>query len=319
VDISDVSRSLVASTSSSRYTERNIWVDEVAGYPYSVQVQVPESKMNSKDEIAAIPLLRNNNRPVLGDIATLTETTTYGELDNLGAMPTLTVTANLKDTDLGKAADAVQKAIQNLGKLPRGLNVELIGLNSTLKDTLSNLQNGLLVAIVVIFLMLAANFQSFKVSGVVLVTAPAVLVGSLLLLLFWGSTLNLQSYMGMIMSVGVSISNAVLLITNAEQLRKANGDAILSAKEAAGLRLRPIIMTALAMVVGMIPMALASDQSAPLGRAVIGGLIASTFAALFVLPLAFAWVQGKASTQSVSLDPEDAESLHFSPDASPKI
>jgi len=127
--------------------------------------------------------------------------------------------------------------------------------------------------------------------------------------------LNLQSYMGMIMSVGVSIANSVLLITNAEHLRMHNGDAMLSAKESAALRMRPILMTSVAMVAGMIPMATGwgegGDQAAPLGRAVIGGLIASTFAALFILPLVFSWVQGKASTKSVSLDPEDEESIHY--------
>jgi multidrug efflux pump subunit AcrB len=130
-----------------------------------------------------------------------------------------------------------------------------------------------------------------------------------------GATLNLQSYMGMIMSVGVSISNAVLLITQAETHRLQNGDAIESAKEAAAVRIRPIVMTALAMVVGMIPMAIglgeAGDQSAPLGRAVIGGLIASTFAALLILPLTFAWAQKKSGVQSISLDPEDKESIHY--------
>jgi len=161
--------------------------------------------------------------------------------------------------------------------------------------------------------MLAANFQSFKMSFVVLSTVPAVLFGSLFLVKITGATLNLQSYMGMIMSVGVSISNAVLLVTNAEQLRSHNGDALRSAREAAALRLRPIVMTALAMVVGMIPMASglgeAGDQSSPLGRAVVGGLIASTFAALFILPMAFAWGQGKATTRSVSLVPEGLEDL----------
>jgi len=165
--------------------------------------------------------------------------------------------------------------------------------------------------------MLAANYQSFKVSAIVLTTVPAVLLGSLSLLMLCGSTLNLQSYMGMIMSVGVSISNAVLVITNAEQLRMNNGNAILSAKEAASLRFRPIVMTAAAMIVGMVPMALgigeAGDQSSPLGRAVIGGLFLSTFAALFILPLVFAWGQTKASTASVSLDPEDEQSLHYVP------
>ena len=229
----------------------------------------------------------------------------------------MTVTANLFKKDLGTASDDVNKAIGDLGKLPRGINVELIGLSNTLHETLDSLQSGLVVAIIVIFLMLAANFQSFKVSAIVLTTAPAVLLGSLGLLILCGSTLNLQSYMGMIMSVGVSISNAVLLITNAEQLRMHNGDAMLSAKEAAALRLRPIVMTAAAMVVGMVPMALgigeAGDQSSPLGRAVIGGLVLSTFAALFILPLVFAWGQGKASTASVSLDPEDEESSHYIP------
>ena len=317
VDITDVSRSLIASTSSSRYTEKNTWIDEKGGYTYGVQVEVPENKMKSKDDLGEIPLLKNSSRPLLGDIATFSVDSTYGEIDNLGALPVLTVTANLYKKDLGTASKDVNKVIEDLGKLPRGITVELIGLSNTLNETLDSLQSGLVVAIIVIFLMLAANFQSFKVSAIVLTTAPAVLLGSLALLMLTGSTLNLQSYMGMIMSVGVSISNAVLLITNAEQLRMHNGDAMLSAKEAAALRLRPIVMTAAAMVVGMIPMALgigeAGDQSSPLGRAVIGGLVSSTFAVLFILPLVFAWGQGKTSTASVSLDPEDENSSHYIP------
>jgi multidrug efflux pump subunit AcrB len=315
LDMSDVTNSMIAATSSSRLTEKNIWIDEHNHYSYNVQVQVPENQMTSVNDINEIPLLRNNSRPNLGDVATITPETVYGEDDNLGALPVLSVTANLSNKDLGTASADVQKAIDNLGVLPRGLKVERIGMTQTLTDTLDSLQSGLLIAVIVIFLMLAANFQSFKVSAVVLVTVPAVLVGSLSLLLLCGSTLNLQSYMGMIMSVGVSISNAVLLITNAEEIRKVNANAILSAKEAAALRLRPILMTALAMVAGMIPMASglgeAGDQSSPLGRAVIGGLIASTFAALLILPLAFAWGQGKATTQSVSLDPEDTESSNY--------
>jgi multidrug efflux pump subunit AcrB len=315
VTIDDVSRSIVASTSSSRYTEKNIWIDENSNNSYNVQVQVPENKMKSVADIGEIPLLKNADRPVLGDVATITPDTTYGENDDLGAIPVLSVTANLYNKDLGAASVDVQKAIAALGPLPRGLTVEPIGMTQTLTETLDSLQSGLLVAIIVIFLMLAANFQSFKVSAVVLATVPAVILGSLVLLVVTGSTLNLQSYMGIIMSVGVSISNAVLLITNAEQLRLHNGDALKSAREAAALRLRPIMMTAMAMVVGMIPMASglgeAGDQSAPLGRAVVGGLIASTFAALFILPLTFAWGQGKASIKSVSLEADDEESRAY--------
>lgn len=317
VDMNDVSRSLIASTSSSRYTEKNTWIDEKAGLSYNVQVQVPLNNMSSKNDINEIPLLKNSVRPVLGDVAVITPSETHGENDNLGAMPYISVTANIDHTDLGTATKDVQNVITGLGELPRGLFIEPIGLSKVLVETMKSLQSGLLVAVVVIFLMLAANFQSFRVSMVVLTTVPAVVLGALLMLLATGSTLNLQSYMGIIMSVGVSIANAVLLITNAEQLRRKNGNALQSAREAASLRLRPIIMTSVAMIAGMLPMAIghgeAGEQVSPLGRAVIGGLLFSTFAVLIILPLIFAWAQGNATTQSVSLDPEDEESKFYVP------
>jgi multidrug efflux pump subunit AcrB len=315
VDMNDISKSLIAATSSSRYTDKNIWVDERGGFAYSVQVQVPLNQMKSEEDINSIPLLRNSNRPVLGDVATITQGTTYGENDNLGAIPFLTVTANVYDTDLGTAQEDVNTAIESLGELPRGLFIEPIGLGKVLEETLTSLQGGLLVAVVVIFLMLAANFQSFRVSFIVLTAVPAVVLGSLLMLLATGSTLNLQSYMGIIMSVGVSIANAVLLVTNAEQIRRRTGDALSAAKEAVTLRLRPIIMTSVAMIAGMLPMAIGhgegGGQVSPLGRAVIGGLLFSTLAVLIILPLIFSWIQGKANIASVSLDPTDHESKHY--------
>ncbi len=317
VDVSDISRSLIASTSSSRYTEKSVWIDERIAQSYSVQVEIPENKMTTTNDIGEIPVMSNAPRPILSDVASIKKDTIYGEIDNVGAIPFLSVTANLHKKDLGTAAADVDKAIKSIGKLPRGLSVETKGLTQVLTETLDSLQAGLLTAIVVIFLMLAANFQSFKVSLVVLSTVPAVLLGSLLILIMTHSTLNLQSYMGMIMSVGVSVSNSVLMITNAEHLRRHSGNALDAAREAAALRLRPILMTSVAMVVGMIPMASGlgegGDQAAPLGRAVIGGLVASTFATLFILPLVFAWVQNKTTTQSVSLDPEDKESKHYIP------
>ncbi|WP_441737542.1 efflux RND transporter permease subunit [Flavobacterium sp. W20_MBD1_R3] len=315
IDMNDISRSLIASTSSSQYTEKNIWIDEKAGFAYNVQVQVPLNKMKSQNDLKEIPLLKNASRPVLSDVATITPSFTYGENDNIGAMPYISVTANIDHVDLGTASKVVQQSIDSLGELPRGLFIEQIGLSTVLKETMISLQTGLLIAIMVIFLMLAANFQSFKISLVILTTVPAVVLGSLLLLVSTGSTLNLQSYMGIIMSVGVSIANAVLLITNAEQLRKNNGNALQSARDAASLRLRPIIMTSIAMIAGMLPMAIGhgegGDQISPLGRAVIGGLVFSTFTVLLVLPLIFAWAMGKTPVHSLSLDPEDKESQHY--------
>jgi multidrug efflux pump subunit AcrB len=142
----------------------------------------------------------------------------------------------------------------------------------------------------------------------VLCTIPAVLLGSIVILLLTGATLNLQSYMGIIMSTGVSVANAILIVTNAERLRiEYNNDAVKAAAVSASVRLRPILMTSLAMIAGMIPMASglgeAGDQTAPLGRAVIGGLIASTFAALFIVPQCYAWLMKKSSLQSPSLLP----------------
>jgi multidrug efflux pump subunit AcrB len=204
----------------------------------------------------------------------------------------------------------VQKAVNDLGTPPKVLIAQVRGMSSLLTETLGSLQTGLLVAVAVILLLLAANYQSFGLSISVLATVPAVILGAMLLLLATGSTLNLQSYMGIIMAVGVSVANAILIVTNAETLRLEYKNPFKAATVAAGIRLRPILMTSLAMIAGMIPMASgmgeAGDQSAPLGRAVIGGLAASTFAALFIVPLVYGWIQQKSTLKSVSLLPEDS-------------
>lgn len=315
IDAQDIARSLVPITASSRYTSKNMWVGGMMGIAYDVQVQTPQNILTSKDELLNVPLGKNSDRPVLGDVATITPTKVLGESYNLGTMGYTPVTANIHDTDLGRAQKDVQAAIASLGELPKGVNVQISGMVPVLDETMSSLAMGLLIAIIVIFLMLAANFQSFKVSFVILTTVPFVILGSLLLMKVTGSTLNLQSYMGIIMSVGVSIANAVLLISNAETLRMESGNALTAAIQAASLRIRPIIMTTLAMIAGMLPMAIGhgegGDQVAPLGRAVIGGLIASSFSVLLLLPLVFVWIQGKASTQSPSLDPDDENSAHY--------
>lgn len=315
IDAQDIARSLVPITASSRYTSKNMWVGGMMGIAYDVQVQTPQNILNSKDELLNVPLGKNSDRPVLGDVATITPTKVLGESYNLGTMGYTPVTANIHNADLGRAQKDVQAAIASLGELPKGVNIQISGMVPVLDETMSSLALGLLIAIMVIFLMLAANYQSFKVSFVILTTVPFVILGSLLLMKITGSTLNLQSYMGIIMSVGVSIANAVLLISNAETLRMQNGNALSSAIQAASLRIRPIIMTSLAMIAGMLPMAIGhgegGDQVAPLGRAVIGGLIASSFSVLLLLPLVFVWIQGKASTQSPSLDPEDENSTHY--------
>jgi multidrug efflux pump subunit AcrB len=270
---------------------------------------VPEYVMNSMDELKEIPLVNGQSSPTLADVATFKITTTPGEYDRTGPRRFITIGANIYKKDLGTATSDVQKAVKSVGEAPKGLIATIGGMSNLLTDTLSSLQNGLMFAILVIFLLLAANYQSFKLSLTVLVTIPAVILGSITALLLTGSTLNLQSYMGMIMSTGVSVANAILIVTNGESLRLEFKDATRAAVTSASIRLRPILMTSFAMIAGMIPMASgmgeAGEQSAPLGRAVIGGLFASTLAALFILPLVFAWVQDKTTYDAPSLMPEE--------------
>ncbi|MES2331275.1 MAG: efflux RND transporter permease subunit [Bacteroidota bacterium] len=312
LNLPEVARSITDATSSSRFTEKVQWLDTKVAYTYQVQVQVPEYLMNSLEQLQSIPLVKGKVRPVLSDIAQLVIDTLPGEYDRAGPRRFLTVSANIYKKDLGTATSAVQKTIASLGEPPRGLVSEIKGMSSLLTETLDSLQTGLLVAIIVILLLLTANYQSFGVAIAVLSTIPAVLLGAMILLLATGATLNLQSYMGIIMSTGVSVANAILIVTNAESLRLSYRDPFKAATVAASIRLRPILMTSLAMIAGMIPMASglgeAGDQSAPLGRAVIGGLIASTFAALYIVPLVYGWVRQRSSYDSVSLLPEPVNS-----------
>ncbi|RFZ84151.1 efflux RND transporter permease subunit [Mucilaginibacter terrenus] len=316
LNVTDIARSVTASTSSSRFTEKNQWLDEDKQYTYQVQVQIPEYTMNTMDELKEIPLLKGQSTPTLADVANFKMTYAPGEYDRAGPRRFLTVSANINKMDLGTATADVQQALESIGKPPKGLLPELKGMTSLLTETMSSLQSGLGFAVLVIFLLLAANYQSFKLSFTVLSTVPAVILGSLTALLLTGSTLNLQSYMGMIMSTGVSVANAILIVTNGEKLRIEFKDATRASITSAAIRLRPILMTSLAMMAGMIPMASglgeAGEQTAPLGRAVIGGLLASTLAALFILPLVFAWVQDKTSYESPSLMPKENMAIETS-------
>jgi len=307
--VSEVSNSVTASTTSSRFVDKNLWLDENVAYTYQVQVQVPEYRMTDLDELKEIPLIRGKDRPVLADVADFTVTTSPGEFDRTGPRRFVTVSANLYKKDLASASRDIQKIINSLGTPPKGLVIGLTGMSGLLVETLGSLQTGLAFAVLVILMLLSANYESFKLGLTVLTTVPAVLLGSLSILLICGDTLNLESYMGIIMSIGVSVANAILIVTNAEQLRIKYKSAEKAAITAAGLRLRPILMTSFAMIAGMIPMASgigeAGEQTAPLGRAVIGGLAASIFAALFILPLIFTWAQKNTGFKDNSLMPKE--------------
>jgi len=224
----------------------------------------------------------------------------------------VTISANSAGEDLGRVARDVDEAIARAGAPPRGASVSVRGQIAPMRETFRNIAAGLLVAVVVIFLLLAANFQSVRLALVVVSTVPAVLAGVVLILLATRTTVNVQSFMGAIMAIGVAVANAILLVTFAEQARR-RGEAQPSIA-AARARMRPVLMTSAAMIAGMLPMALAIGQgaetTAPLGRAVIGGLAAATMATLLVLPSVYSLLQQSAGRASASLDPDDPESAY---------
>jgi multidrug efflux pump subunit AcrB len=298
-------------TSSSRFTVPNYWADPNSGVAYQIQVQVPQAAMRSKEEAENIPVAHRDHEPVLlRNIASVKEGTTIGQYERYNMQRMITVTANISGADLGNVARQVKEAIASLGDPPAKVSVALRGQVVPMEQMMTGLRSGLLVAVAVIFLLLMANFQSAALAFVVVSTIPAVIAGVAITLWLTNTTLNIQSFMGAIMAVGVAVANAILLVTFAERSRLSRADARSAAVEGARSRLRPILMTSAAMIAGMFPMALglgeSGQQTAPLGRAVVGGLAAATLATLLVLPSVFAIVRASAGTRSASLDPDDA-------------
>ncbi|OFW49616.1 MAG: acriflavin resistance protein [Acidobacteria bacterium RIFCSPLOWO2_12_FULL_68_19] len=317
VTVEDVGRSLVAATSSSRFVTPNYWADPSTGIAYQVQVEVPQHVMSSVEDVINVPVMQNGApRPLLGDVATVSQGTAVGEYTRYNQQRMITLTANVHRADLGTASNEVLAAVSRAGDPPAGVTVSVRGQVAPMQQTLDGLRVGLALAIVAIFLLLAAYFQSLKIALIVIGTIPAVMAGVALGLLLTGSTLNVQSFMGAIMAIGVAVANAILLATFAEQYRQegaaADAAADAAAVRGATSRLRPILMTTFAMIAGMIPVAMGAEQLAPLGRAVIGGLAASTITTLLVLPALFALVQRRAGVVSPSLDPDDLMSRHYS-------
>lgn len=303
-----VGQAVVASTASTRFVTPNYWRDPKSGISYQVQVQVPQQKMTSEAALSAIPVPGTGGEVLLGQLANVRQQTVPGELDRKNGQWLVSVTANLATPDLGLAQRSISAAIRAAGPPPKGVTIEVRGQPAVMSEILSNLEVGLALSVLVMLLLLTANFQSLRLALVTLSTIPAVLAGGLLFLLVTNTSLNLESLMGLIMGIGVALANAILVVTFAERGRRSGLSSFDAGRRAASERLRPVLMTSLAMIAGMIPMALAiggGAETAPLGRAVIGALLAATGATLFVLPVVFGFVQHNTSLRSASLDPDD--------------
>jgi multidrug efflux pump subunit AcrB len=302
LSMADVSRSIVPATSSSRFIQPNYWRDPVSGNAFQIQVELPQNRMQSSDELGNLAMIGSTR---LSEVATIKSGTMPGLIERYNGQRVVSLTANIHGITLGEASQKLNAALARAGAPPKGVSVKYRGQIPPLEQTISGLRVGLLLAVLVIFLLLSANFQSFRLALAIVLTIPAVLCGVLLMLRITGTTLNVQSFMGAIMAIGIAVANSILLVTFAEHSRREGTPIFEATQEGAGGRLRAILMTASAMILGMTPMAIGfgegGGQSAPLARAVIGGLIVSTFATLSILPSIYAILQSRASIASPSL------------------
>jgi len=317
VTVEDVTRSLVAATTSSRFTVPVYWADPGTGISFNVQVQIPEDRTRSLEDLGNIPVTSADGGTILlRNLAKLDPGTAVGTYERYNMVRVVSLTANYHGTDFKRAMEGVRRTVAGVGPAPDGkTKVDFRGQIVPFEQLRDGFGSGLIVAVIVIALLLCANFQSLRLTITVLSTLPAVIAGVVLALFLTGTTLNIQSAMGAIMAIGVAVANAILLVTFADRSRiHLGGDRARAAVEGGTSRLRPILMTSCAMIAGMMPLALGlgegGEQTAPLGRAVAGGLALATVATLLVLPAVYALLASRKSA-SASLDPDDATSACF--------
>jgi multidrug efflux pump subunit AcrB len=317
--VEDVRKALVMSTASTRFANLNYWIDVKTGFDYLVQLQVPPLRMEKPEDVETLPIKSVNPlvNLMVRDVATVRRGLRPGEVDRDMSQRYVTLTANVEGEDMGRASRQVRKAVASAGEPPRGVRVELMGQLPPMIEMFQALGIGLAVAVFVIFVLLTAYFQSPRLSLIAVGAVPGVLAGIAVILYSTNTSLNIESFMGSIMCLGVSVSNSVMLVTFIDEHWRRGMHAVQASILGASERLRPILMTACAMTVGMVPMALAlekgSQMQAPLGLAVIGGLVMSTFATLLVVPSIFAVVVGNKVARSPSVYPDDPESSHYDP------
>lgn len=313
--MSNVARSLLTATASSRFVEPNYWRDPVSGNAFQIQVEIPQNRMSSATDLSALAVMSGTTASTtLGDVATVAPGVMPGMIERYNGQRVVSMTANLFNITLGQALPDIRRAIAGAGEVPRGVTVAIRGQVPVLEQTAGGLQSGLALSVFAIVLLLTAYFQSFRLALAVIAAVPAALSGVALMLWVTGTSLNVQSFVGATMAVGIGVANAILLVSFAETARRQGASSLEAAVAGSAGRLRAVMMTAAAMMFGMVPMALGlgdgGAQAAPLGRAVIGGLALATVATLLVVPACYALLQAGVTTASPSLNPLDASDEH---------
>lgn len=314
----DVANSLLISLSSSGQVAPNQWLNPVNGVNYQVAVQTPTYRIDSFDALQRTPissLTGNGQTQLLSNLATLRRGVSTAVVNHYNVQPVFDIYANVDQRDLGGVADQVDKIIKDVSKkLPKGASLVMRGQVETMRSSFLRLGIGIVFAILLVYLLIVVNFQSWLDPLIILMALPGALAGILWMLFITQTTLNVPSLMGAIMCIGVATANSILMVTFANDERAAGKNAIEAALSAGYTRIRPVTMTALAMIIGMLPMALSlgegGEQNAPLGRAVIGGLIVATFTTLFFVPIMYTFLRKKPPADlDRELDEEEHEKV----------
>jgi CzcA family heavy metal efflux pump len=297
----DVADNVVLALSGSGQTAPNFWMDPQTGVQYPVIVQVPQYRLHSLDTLSTTPLtsMRTNNNQLLRNVSEFKRSVAPLTVSHINAQPVMDVYANTEQRDLGGVAGDIQKIIRNASQhLPPATRIELAGQVQTMNSSFLNLGLGIIAAILFVYLLMALNFQSWSDPFIILMALPGAFAGIVWILFLTQTTFSVPALMGAIMTMGVATANSILVVTFANDARAEGKDALHAALEAGHTRLRPVCMTALAMILGMLPMALAlgqgGEQNAPIGRAVIGGLLFATVGTLFIVPVIYSMVRKAA-------------------------
>jgi len=300
----DVTNSVVTSIAGSSQTAPTFWLNPQTGVSYPVVAQTPEYRVDSLGALQNVPVTgAAGGLQILGGLSKIHREQSDAVVSHYNVLPTIDLYATPQDRDLGGVASDIQKLIDATAKdLPRGVTVHLRGQVVTMNTAFTGLTFGLLAAIVLIYLLIVVNFQSWLDPFVIITALPAALAGIVWILFATGTTLSVPALTGAIMCMGVATANSILVVSFARERLAATGNAALAAVEAGVTRFRPVLMTALAMIIGMAPMALGlgegGEQNAPLGRAVIGGLIFATCATLMFVPVVFSIVHGRKAKET---------------------
>jgi len=307
----DVSSNVLVSLSSSGQVSPNFWLDPASGVSYLIAVQTPEYRLTSLDDLGDTPLAsgREGAPQLLRNLARLDRASVQSAFSTFNVQPVLDIYADVQDRDLGSVAVEVDKIVKDAGAmLPRGSFIQVRGQMQTMRDSFMSLAGGLILAIALVYLVMAINFQSWLDPIIILTALPGAFSGIAWSLYVTQTSINVPSLMGAIMSVGVATANSILLVTFANQRRAEGMPVREAALSAAVTRLRPVLMTAGAMIIGMLPLAVGlgegGEQNAPIGRAVIGGLVVATIATLFFVPVAYRLLRGKLQPKPAEEDSE---------------